>query len=40
MKIIISLILCGIAGGLGAYFGGLGGIVAVIIAQVGMSIQD
>jgi len=33
---ILGLALAGISGGLAAYFGGIGGLVAVITAQLSM----
>lgn len=35
---IIGIIMCGIAGGMGGYFGGYPGLLAVVLAQVGMGI--
>ncbi len=34
-NIYLGLILCGIAGGLGAHFGGVGGVVAVVVGEIG-----
>ncbi len=38
MKYGLGLLLCGIAGWLSAYTGGLLGLAAVVIAQIGMGI--
>ena len=35
---LIGLLFCAIAGGLAMYFGGIGGITAVVIAQIGITI--
>ena len=35
----IGFILCGIAGGLAYYFGGWGGLAAVVIGEIGMVLE-
>jgi len=39
IKFIIGLFFSGLAGGIGTYYGGMFGLLAVVLGQIGISIS-